>query len=303
MVQVRARVFISCGQSRDTDEIDIAHRISERLTELGFDPYVAVAEQTLRGLKENIFGQLRGSEYFVFVDFKRETLDQTEIHRGSLFSHQELAIASYLEMDVIAFQEKGVKRDDGVIRFLQANAIEFIDKNLLPNVVADIVQQRGWKPDWKNALIVEKPPAVSDAPQIFPDRTQINTRFFHINVRNLHREKLAINCYVYLEKAIRRPNTTIPLRTIEFKWAGTLLPAIGIAPGTARAFDAFFIHHNHPTQLLFNALTDSGEYYPQIPPGIGEYEFSYVVMAENFAPARGTFTLDLRAALKDTTFA
>jgi hypothetical protein len=89
----RARVFISCGQTKDSDELETAHKIRERLKELGFDPYIAVEEQTLRGLKENIFPQLQDSEYFVFVDFKREKLVPRHEgktgpkHRGSLFSH------------------------------------------------------------------------------------------------------------------------------------------------------------------------------------------------------------------------
>ena len=51
----RARVFISCGQAKGTDEERIATEIARRLHELGFNPYIAIQEQTLRGLKENIF--------------------------------------------------------------------------------------------------------------------------------------------------------------------------------------------------------------------------------------------------------
>jgi len=150
----RARIFISCGQSKESDEPQVAREIAARLEKLGFDPYIAVAEQTLRGVKENIFEQLRKSEYFLFVDFKREFLVGTEpqVCRGSLFSHQELAIASFLDIDVLAFQETGVKRTDGLLQFLQANSVTFIDKHTLPNVVADYVQQRGWSPNWKNEL-------------------------------------------------------------------------------------------------------------------------------------------------------
>jgi hypothetical protein len=57
----RARVFISCGQSKESDEVQVAAGIAARLEKLGFDPYIAVAEQTLRGLRENIFEQLRTS--------------------------------------------------------------------------------------------------------------------------------------------------------------------------------------------------------------------------------------------------
>ena len=75
---VGARIFISCGQSKESGELQIAREIRARLEQLGFDPYVALEEQTLRGVRENIFEQLRKSEYFVFVDFKREPLRSGE---------------------------------------------------------------------------------------------------------------------------------------------------------------------------------------------------------------------------------
>jgi predicted aminopeptidase len=73
MERSRARVFISCGQARGYEEEQIAGDIADRLRDLGFDPYVAVSEQTLRGLTENIFEQLRKSEYFIFLRFRRST--------------------------------------------------------------------------------------------------------------------------------------------------------------------------------------------------------------------------------------
>jgi len=121
--ELRPRVFISCGQNKATDEVDVARLIRQRLQELGFDPYVAVEEQSLRGLTENICSQLENSECFIFVDFKREQLaecQQTD-YRGSVFSHQELALASLLQIPVAAFQENGVKSDDGM-RSLQVES-------------------------------------------------------------------------------------------------------------------------------------------------------------------------------------
>jgi hypothetical protein len=110
---MKAKVFISCGQRRNTEEIEIARTISRRLISLGYDPYVATEEQTLKGVKENIFSQLTSSEYFLFIDFRRERIDELDLCRGSLFSHQELAIASLIDMPLIAFQEEGVLREDG----------------------------------------------------------------------------------------------------------------------------------------------------------------------------------------------
>ncbi len=62
MNKLRARVFISCGQNKDSEEPKLADEIRIKLTTLGFDPYVAVAEQSLRGLKENLFERLSQSE-------------------------------------------------------------------------------------------------------------------------------------------------------------------------------------------------------------------------------------------------
>jgi hypothetical protein len=300
--QIRARVFISCGQSKQSDEVQIAEAISNRIRQLGFDPYIAVAEQSLRGLKENIFAQLRGSEYFIFVDFKRERLDGTEDYRGSLFSHQELAIASFLDVDVIAFQENGIKRNDGLIQFLQTNAISFTDKHTLPNVVADTIAQRGWKSNWRNELVLERDPRqFSDANQFVRPGLSQPARFFHIDVRNRHREKLATNCYVYLDRVVRLPDTEVPLKTVEFKWAGVSLPSVAIVPNSSRAFDAFHIWKTRPTQVLFNAYSDSTNFHPTLPVGTGIYELSYLVVAENFPPARGRFVLDLQETLDQTT--
>ena len=52
-----ARVFISSGQNKESDEVAVASAVRDQLSEMGFDPYIAVQEQTFRGLKENIFRQ------------------------------------------------------------------------------------------------------------------------------------------------------------------------------------------------------------------------------------------------------
>jgi hypothetical protein len=110
------------------------------------------------------------------------------------------------------------------------------------------------------------------------------------------------NCTVYLEKAIRLPNVPIELKTVEFKWAGTTMPSVGIAPGGIRLFDAFYLFHNDPSQVKFSALTDATDYLPVFPKGVADYELSYVVLCENFAPARKTFTLRLSDQLDNVMF-
>jgi hypothetical protein len=297
----RARVFISCGQSKGSGEVEIASKIAHRLHQLGFDPYIAVQEQTLRGLKENIFAQLSKSEYFVFVDFKREQLARTDppVHRGSLFSHQELALASYLDIDALVFQESAVKQDDGILRFLQANAIGFKDRHLLPNVIADEVQKRGWDARRRNELVLERNPAQYSDTRIM--QLQKVGRFFHIGVRNRHPNKTATNCYVYLEKAAKlEPPIEIPFKAVEFRWAGYSQPNAHIPPRTARAFDAFFVLHDLPLQLQFNTFSTATDFVPYIQ-GEGRYELKYSAVADNFPAARASFILNLNASLPLTT--
>jgi len=301
--ELRARVFISCGQRRGTDEEEIAHRIAERLTQLGYDPYIAVEEQTLIGLKENIFRQLESSEYFIFIDFKREQIvsNNNYVYRGSLFCQQEFAIASYLDMPVIAFQEKGIKKEDGIIRFLQANTKEFTDRHHLPSIIADTIQQRNWNAKWKNQLRLER-----DINQ-FSDVTYINNnynpgRFYHIKVNNLNLHKAAINCYVYLERLHDiSKKIDIPVETIEFKWAGYVFPYAVIGPSSGRRFDAFFILKNNPSNINFNLFTDSSEFIPLVK-GPGEFDLTFTVISENFHPAKGHFYLKLGNRIEDIKF-
>ena len=302
----RAMVFISCGQARGTDEEATASAVASRLRDLGFDTYIAVQEQTLRGIKENIFRQLEKSEYYIFVDFKRDQLANTSppIYRGSLFSHQELALASYLDIDVLAFQELGVKKDDGILHFLQANATNFTDRNLLPNVIADGVRERGWDPHWKNELVLEREPGqFTDAMRVenrAGPQTPFPGRFFHIDVRNRHRSKIATNCCVYMAKAINLDTSQeIPLKTVEFKWAGYVLPNAHILPGQVRRFDAFWLAHHLPMTMQFNVYSDATDYIPRIE-GEGRYELSYQVVADNFPAASGSFILNLNRSLNLT---
>ena len=244
----RARVFISCGQQKGTDEVEIAHRIFEKLEKMGFEPYIAVEEFSLKGVKENIFRRLSESEYFIFIDFKRERLfkpkngnfKDTGKHRGSLFSHQELAIATFLDIEALAFQEEGVKENDGILKFIQANCIKFKDRHLLPDVIAEKVRERGWDPSWRNELLIERDDG--DWEDAIDLQMNKKSRWYHIKVRNLHRREIARDCVAYLEKI--KDLSTGEVKTselVEFKWKGVNSPRVAIPPKKFRFLDAFYI--------------------------------------------------------------
>lgn len=304
--EIKAKVFISCGQQKDTDEVKIALEIREKLEKLGYEPYIAVEEKTLKGVKENILNQLANSEYLVFIDFKREQLvtkPEETIHRGSLFSNQELAVASFLDIPFVAFQEEGVKKDDGILKFVQANCTPFKDMIALLDLVTKCIEQQEWKPNWKNELVLER-----DEKEFVDTNVQINangqiivkpSRFFHVEVENLHQRKIASNCYAYF-KSFRDLSTgkETVLETVESKWKGYVLPNATILPTSSRYFDAFYVLHDAPNQLRFNLFADYSGYYPRIS-GPGDFEMTYVVVSDAFQPATARLELHLGERLED----
>lgn len=307
---IRARVFISCGQQKGSDEVKIARAIAAKLEKMGFDLYVAVDEQTLTGVKENIFQRLGKSEYFVFIDFKRERLFRLENesfgdtgkHRGSLFSHQELAIATYLDIECMAFQEKDVKEEDGILRFIQANCIPFSDRHLLADVVAqkvsEKVSRREWNPNWRNELILRRDNSGEFEHVDYVGGQPAPARFYHIGVENLHRRKIAHDCTVYLEKIenLSSGEVTTP-ELVEFKWKGVTTSRVSIPPKGFRYFDAFHIYETMPKTVGLGInpfiIDFSGYYESYTLQDPHDLRLTYVVFSENFPPVRETFQLHM----------
>lgn len=298
--EIRAKVFISCGQRKQPDEASVAQEIERKLTELGYDAYIAVAEQSALGVKENIFGQLESSEYFLFIDFKREQLANETFCRGSLFSHQELAVASYLNKELVAFQEDGVKKHDGLMGFLHINATPFTDRKQLPNLVMDEIKKRKWNSRWKDRLVLERETQHRDTTIV--EYGKMTARYFHISVRNLNQRRMARNCYAYLERAHQLPeNVEIRVPTIEFTWAGYRLPNAVIGSGSTRRFDAFYVLTDNPSQLQFQTFSTSTEFIPVVR-GKGDFHLTYSVVSENFPPARRTYAVHVSDRLEDLRF-
>lgn len=299
---MKARVFISCGQSNQNDEIDLARRIGRLLESLGYDPYVAVAEQTLRGVKENIFARLAESEYFLFVDFKRELLPNGN-HRGSLFSHQEISIAAFLDKPLIAFQEQGVQLE-GVLAFVQGNCTSFSNRDeLLPSIAARV--SKDWQAEWRDKVTISRDPKQSaeafHAHPSFPRGRPV--RYFHLEVKNEHLSKTAFSSYAYLERIVDlKTGKPVDLKLVEFKWRGVAFPNVVIPFNSSRELDAFFVYHDTPEQLRLGAFTDSPEHVNALRPG--DYELTFVVHSENFRVSRSSFLLHAGGAnVNDIQFA
>ena len=307
----KSRVFISCGQRKDSEELAIANQVAEKLKEMGFDPYIAVEEQSLKGVKENIFETLERSEYFLFIDFKRERLFKTNEklvdtgnHRGSLFSHQELAIATFRDYEVLAFQEEGVKKDDGILRFIQANCIPFSERPILPSIVAEKVREHKWDPTWRNELVLKRNDIDFKDAQV--PHVGVG-RYYHIRVINNHKDKIARNCIAYVERIKNLGTGDIRvLELVELKWKGTSTVGVSIAPKSFRYLDAFHINYLNPTiaNLGLNPFIVDWQGYLQDYQiiGSGDYEIDYVVFSEDFSPTRARSSLHIGTRIQDIRF-
>jgi hypothetical protein len=286
---LRAQIFISCGQREDLGEIEIAHKIATILDKEGFEPYVATKQQTLQGLKENIFNRLAESEYFLFVDFRREQIQgntNPDCYRGSVFSQQELAVAAHQDIEVIAFQEEGVRPLEGILAYMQANCIRFNNARVL-----EIVKDRGWSSNWKNSLSIEAEVSVQRDVLRLPEN--VHADFYHLLVRNNHLKKTARNVYGYLERVTDlKTGARVDFEAAEFKWAGYILPNATIPPERRRKLDAFWLPYTNPNNPQFNAFTDSTQFIPRLR-GPGEWKLEYSVISDTVRGASRHFRLHL----------
>ncbi|MHB0877931.1 MAG: hypothetical protein ACYC5O_17985 [Anaerolineae bacterium] len=307
--QPRARVFVSCGQ-RTGGERQAAAAIEQVLTDLGFDVYVATMTSTSQALLQGIFEKLESSEYFLFVDFAREYLQAAPTpecervfeppapRRGSLFSHQELAVASYLGIEAIGFQEAPLSYLDGMMQAIGLNPASFSSPLELPELVYKQVAGR-WHTGWRRAL------ALSLAPQAvriaIRDRSEglsgLEGLFYHLEIANLHRRSAARNCTAYLVSArgpLASPASTEGpehvRETAELKWAGTSVPQVMIMPGTSRKLDAMHVVIQQPGTIYFNQLVDSGQFLCRLTEP-GDYRLTYAVFSDNLAAAEASFVV------------
>jgi hypothetical protein len=173
-----ARVFISCGQ-RD-GERQVAQAIADWFLSCGFLPFVALEAQSVQDINSGIIRELRRSDYYVFVDFRREAIVDAEAHRGSLFSHQELAIAYAMAIEhALFFREEGVVLE-GFAAFMASNATVFNDRTQLPTLVAEAARRRGWTSDYSRNLVVGELRLTSELLQY----RDLRGRFLYCDIHN-----------------------------------------------------------------------------------------------------------------------
>jgi hypothetical protein len=311
----QARVFISCGPQKTTDEIDVAHKIGEKLRDKGFEPYIGQEDGTLKGLKENTLKRLGESEYLILVHFKNErvykpredgTLLDTGKHRGSILSHEVFAASASRNVEFILLEDQGIKEEERISRLVEVDRIEFTDKHVIPDLVAEKVEEKKWTPKWRNELTLETDKKdIEDTPHIRMEEKSF--RYYYVRAKNLHHDKIAYQCAAYLEKVkILSTGEEREFDLMEFKLKGITTERVVIPAMRERAFDAFRVRYDSPSTAYFGInqliMDYTGYLLKYSLAGPGDFEVTFILVSENFPPVRETFKLHIGTKLEDIEF-
>lgn len=287
---LKAKVFISCGQ-RTSEEKSIGTQLVSYFTKRGFEPYFAEEIHSFKGLTQSIYDNLRTSEYFVGINFKRDkgwSLFRSKDDYGSLFVQQELAIASYREVELVAFHQPGIKLS-GVAKYLHVNSIEF---NSFKDIILNLDRlTKKWDAQSKNQfrLLFGNDHLNVKLEQQSGNMVHIvQSNWYHVIVENLSSVFTAKNCYSFVESIYDVTNKKDIFGKNEYKneliWSGTGRIIANIPYKTKKDIDAIYTIHGSK-QWLFQEINTSTLYrYPQVPDG--HYKIIYTIHSDNIPEAK-----------------
>lgn len=285
----KARVFISCGL-RTGKEKRIGNAVEKFFKQKGFETYLAEKVHSPEGLTENIFRFMRSSEYFVFIDFKRNLIN-SDTYRGSLFVNQELAIATFLQIPGLGFTEKGVKRE-GILDYQIWNAFDFEDgKEILSRIESET---DSWDPNSINELSIEfEPGNITKNVKILNNEAKPITDWYHLTIINNNKYKHALSCVAYVTKIHNLEiNKDITFPTIELIWSGIRDYRANIIAEGKRELGAFFVMQKE-NDIRFNHLdpttTEKRFWMPNL--GKGNYIIEYTIISANFETVSRSFRI------------
>jgi hypothetical protein len=160
---MRSKVFVSCGQH--TEEKAVASKVGQLLRERGFDVYVAIDVQTILEINADIIRELKNSDCYLFVNFRREqvgerfdrrTGERVKEYRGSLFSNQELAIAYAMGFERILVVNQEGTVPEGMLRYIAINTETFASLDDCSAAVGRALDRSGWAADYSRRLSADR---------------------------------------------------------------------------------------------------------------------------------------------------
>jgi hypothetical protein len=268
---------------------------------MGYDPYVAVQTQSLADVNSGIIERLKLSDFYVFVDFRRERLIPLSSrypspfaryqHRGSLFTNQELAIVYLLGFEkVLFYQQEGVELN-GLLRYMGANATRFSQPADVPGLIEHDVAERQWSPGYSRHLYLGSN-RWSDSLRYGDHTGQRYVRVFYQDICNNRDDVGALNAVARLQHVIERNTKWKPIELDRSPLKCTGQPGYEqvIWPKSHACWDFLAICVHEPAVVHLNSALDRVPREPIIAMP-GQYELRYEIFAENFPVMR--FCIDL----------
>ena len=145
-------IFLSCGQN--DRELALAEKIKSLLEapSFGLNVFIARTTNNLYSLNNDVLTNLAYADYVIFINFHRKTAG----FPGSLYAHQELAMALALgHQRLLLYSEKGAPKA-GVISFMIENRRPFTSTDELLDQIREDVTQERWSPTYSRFLHVTR---------------------------------------------------------------------------------------------------------------------------------------------------
>ncbi len=284
---MRARVFVSCGQAT-AEERTTANCVKKLLEDRGFEVFVALETQSLNDINTGTINHLRMADYFLFIDFPREEIvpfggasSQKNNKRGSVYSHQELAIAYVLGFPESIFLKHHDVELKGIAQYQMANAAEFSDYQEIPKIVQELIDKHEWSPSFTRHLrtteiVRSSIPLIYDS--LGNDRYDWN---FYVKIRNNRTDAAARHCIGRLAKIWRDGEEQRLHDQSPLAWGGQSGYECLIFPGDTESLSLFGIDRDKNSYLYLHSQRDIP---PQLPIIIlpGNYRLKYQIVAELF---------------------
>jgi hypothetical protein len=288
---VRSKIFISSGQWKP--ELRVAKQIGRMLRALGFDYFIAKDVQSIPEINSGIIRELRDSDCFLFVNFCREKLANGKF-RGSLFSHQEFAIAYALNFEdkILVVNQKDAERE-GLLKYFGCNSEEFSDYSQCVAFVRRAVKRTNWSPDYSRRLQAGRTHVSRGMSYSNPD-TEINLKkgdMWRLDIHN-HRPDIAARETTARLISYKRIGSRVSTQSaIQSPLKASGVPQFShvIFPRSHESFDLLFIgesiYHSEEKHVYLNSALDLIP-TPSLPITRGTWELTYEFHAIEFPVLR-----------------
>ncbi|WP_417377906.1 hypothetical protein [Gimesia sp.] len=258
-----ALVFVSCGQATE-EERQTAAEVKEWLENEGYDVFVALETQSLSDINSGTIRHLRRSDYYLFIDFPRERIHPDDLQsstglqrRGSLFSHQELALAYLLEFPEAVFLKHEDVELRGIAQFQMANASTFSEYNEVLSKVEDQVKKHNWSPNYSRQLVAFKDDWTESFVTYHDHTGSMEQRVYFVHIENRRNDTAAFNAIVRLRSIEDTEGNIIDSPDLnDLKWSGQSGYSRTIRPRDRESFDALALSIDPQSKVFLHSAAD-----------------------------------------------